>query len=243
MGGVSEIEGNAPPGDGFAVAAARLLAGGGSDLCAPVRASVSMPGAVVSTLGPPLGSQTVCASTALGERIDEIQIDLGEGPSWQAMRTRRHVAADLRSVGGGLWPGASAALRELELGALYAFPLFVGTVDVGALALYSPVARHLSPQEIDGVSGLATIIATTLLRRELDRLDGPDDASADGQYSRRQVHQATGMIAARTGAGVDDALMLLRGHAYADGRPVREVAADIVARRLDLSAWTFTGLG
>ena len=194
-----------------------------------------MPGAVVSTLGSPMGSQTVCASTRLGARIDEIQIDLGEGPSWEALRTRRPVAAsDLRVDGGSLWPGAWAALRELDVGSLYAFPLFVGTVGIGSIALYSKDAHELSGADISGMSKLAVIVSGTLLRRALNQLEVTDDATADEPYSRREVHQATGMVAARNGIGVDDALMLLRGHAYAAGRPVRDIAADVIARRLDL---------
>lgn len=224
-----------PPGDAFSVAAA-ALAGRVDDLCSPLRAAVSMPGAVISTLGLPMGSQTVCASTKLGARIDEIQIDLGEGPSWEALRTRRPVAAsDLQTRGGLLWPGAWAALRELDLGSLYAFPLFVGAVGIGSVAVYSTVARELSGADIAGLSGLAVIVSGTLLARALSRLEMTDDAAADEPYSRREVHQATGMVAARNGTGVDDALMLLRGHAFGAGRSVRDVAADVIARRLDLN--------
>ncbi|MEV4687987.1 GAF and ANTAR domain-containing protein [Microbacterium sp. LWH3-1.2] len=227
--------GKEPEGDAFSLAAAALTAVGSDDLCSPLRAAVAMAGAVISTLGSPMGSQTVCASTTLGARIDEIQIDLGEGPSWEALRTRRPVAAaDLQVDGGALWPGAWAALRELDLGSLYAFPLFVGTVGIGSIALYSTAARELSVADITGLSRLAVIVSGTLLRRALGRLDVTDDETADEPYSRREVHQATGMVAARNGIDVDDALMLLRGHAYATGRPVRDVAAAVIARSLDL---------
>jgi len=225
---------NGPPGDPFSLAAAALTRGGSDDLCAPLRAAVSMPGAVVSTLGSPMGSQTLCASSALGLRIDEIQIDLGEGPSWEALRTRHPVtASDLQVDGGALWPGAWAALRELDVGAVHAFPLFVRTVGIGSIALYSLAARELSDTDIEGMSTLAAIVSDAVLRHALSRLEGTD-CTEDEPWSRREVHQATGMIAARNGIGVDDALLLLRGHAYAAGRPVRVIAADVIARRLDL---------
>ncbi|GAA3632354.1 hypothetical protein GCM10022200_14070 [Microbacterium awajiense] len=199
-----------------------------------MRAAVAMAGAVISTLGSPMGSQTVCASTTLGARIDEIQIDLGEGPSWEALRTRQPVAvADLQVGDGAHWPTAWEALRELDLGSLHAFPLFVGPLGIGSVALYSPAARELSDSDTAGLSRLASLVSGTLLRRALRDLDDADGAVDEGRYSRREVHQATGMVAAGNGIGVDEALLLLRGHAYASGRPVREVAADVVARRLD----------
>jgi hypothetical protein len=222
------------PGDALEIAVAALVAGD-DDLCSPLRAAVAMPGAVVSTLGSPMGSETVCASTKLGARIDEIQIDLGEGPSWEALRTRLPVtASDLQVDGGALWPGTWAALRELDVGALFAFPLYVSTLGIGSIALYSMTARELSDADIERMSRLAAIVSSTLLRRALNRLDSPDDGAQDEPYSRREVHQATGMVAARNSIGVDDALLLLRGHAFAAGRPVRDVAADVIARRLDL---------
>src|SRR6478736_3171885 len=167
------------PGDAFVIAAAALTAGD-DNLCSPLRAAVSTPGS-------PMGSETVCASTKLGARIDEIQIDLGEGPSWEALRTRRPVAAsDLQADGGAMWPGAWAALRELDVGSLYAFPLFVGAVGIGSIALYSTAARELSGADISGLSRLAAIVSGTLLRRALGRLDVTDDEAADEPYSRRE---------------------------------------------------------
>ncbi|QKJ18860.1 GAF and ANTAR domain-containing protein [Microbacterium hominis] len=222
-------------GDPFALVAAALADGENGDLCSPLRAAVSMPGAVVSTLGAPMGSQTLCASTRLGAQIDEIQIDLGEGPSWEALRTRHPVtASDLQVDGGARWPGAWAALRELDVGALFAFPLFVSTLGIGSIALYSVTARDLSAADIERMRSLAVVVSAMLLRRALSRLEETDDAAEERRYSRREVHQATGMVAARNGIGVDDALLLLRGHAYGEGRSVREVAADVISRRLDL---------
>ncbi len=196
-----------------------------------------MPGAVVSTLGTPLGSQIVCASTPLAARIDEIQIDMGEGPSWDALRSREPVMSpDLQLNGGELWPHAWSALRALRVGGLYAFPLHVGPIGVGCLVVYSLVARVLSRAEVEGMSGLATIVSRRLLRHALDRAAEEVGEMETGPYSRREIHQASGMIAAQTGLGVDDALVLLRGHAYATERTVSEVAADVVARRIDFGA-------
>lgn len=224
------------PGDDrgdFAHALDRLTAAGrAGDLCGPFVRAVGVSGAVISTLGTPLGSQTVCASSRTAARIDEIQIDLGEGPCWDALRTRRPVIEpDLRR-GGENWPGAREAFRALDVGALYAFPLYVGELDVGIVDLYSDLPRVLSPRDIDDVTVLASIASRHLLRRALDGLDAVDEGLPDGPHSRREMHQASGMVAAQLGIGVDDALLVLRGRAFSSGRTVSEVSADVVARRL-----------
>ena len=45
---------------------------------------------------------------------------------------------------------------------------------------------------------------------------------------RAVVHQATGMVSVQRGVVVDDALALLRAYAFAEDRPVGDVAADVV---------------
>jgi AmiR/NasT family two-component response regulator len=48
---------------------------------------------------------------------------------------------------------------------------------------------------------------------------------------RTVVYQAMGMIAVQLSVGLEEAIAVLRARAYAAGRPVCEVAADVVARR------------
>lgn len=237
-----------PPGDwpdgydgndafGRAVALLTTAIGPDDDLWSPFISPTFVTGAVISTLGDPLGNQTVGASDDIAARIDEIQIDLGEGPSWEALSSRRPVLTpDLRHDGAGPWPAARSALQELDLAALYAFPLHVGQVGVGSVGLYTLTTGNLSPESVRGVTVLASIAARQVLRRALEKLDQAIDGIPPGPYSRREMHQAAGMIAAKLSIGVDDALVVLRGHAFAAGRSVLEIAADVVARRLDIDA-------
>jgi AmiR/NasT family two-component response regulator len=55
------------------------------------------------------------------------------------------------------------------------------------------------------------------------------------EYSRRIEHQATGMVLAQLNVSAADAHVIIRAHAYAHGRSVREISNEIVERRLDLS--------
>jgi hypothetical protein len=81
--------------------------------------------------------------------------------------------------------------------------------------------------------------ATTwhLLREILTLVPGDDtDTPQDRSHlSRREVHQATGMVLAQTGRSATDALLLMRAHAFSQGRTVRDVALDVVSRRLDFT--------
>jgi len=39
-----------------------------------------------------------------------------------------------------------------------------------------------------------------------------------------EVHQATGIVSVQLGVGLDEAFVRLRGHAFAEGRVLREIA-------------------
>jgi ANTAR domain len=54
--------------------------------------------------------------------------------------------------------------------------------------------------------------------------------------SRSVAHQAAGMVAGQLGISAGDALAVLRSHAFASDAQLREVAREVVERRLDLSA-------
>lgn len=225
--------------DAFDVAGALLATAIGpeDDLCSPFLRPTAASGAVISTLGDPLGIQTLGATDEIAARIDEIQIDLGEGPCWEALRLRRPVmTANLHRDEDVSWPAARAALRDLDIAGLYAFPLVVGGIGVGSVDLYARTEGSLSERQVRGVTVLASIAARQVLRRALEHIEDGAQGVTDGPYSRREMHQASGMIAAQLSIDVDDALVLLRGHAYAAGRSVLDVATDVVERRLDFRA-------
>lgn len=208
-----------------------------ADFCGPFVAALGVSGAAVSTLGDPLGSETVCASDGVSAHLDELQLDLGEGPCWEALSTRRPVfEPDVQGSIETSWPLARLALYETGLGAVFAFPLIVATVNVGAIDLYSTTPATMSRQQITDATLLSAILARQVLRRALVKSNGMgEDADADGIYSRREVHQATGMVLAQMRVSPEDALLILRAHAFATGRTVRDVAAAVVARELDFS--------
>jgi len=212
-----------------------------SDLCRPFLAVAPVTGASVSVL---TGSHqaTMCSSDPTAARLDEMQFDLGEGPCWEAMQTRRPVLApDLRSEHHVMWPVFMNAIRGDALNpsveAIFAFPLAVGSLDIGAIDLYSSSPVDITTLQVTNVMELAGVTAWQVLRRILvDGAIGVDEEDGLAFTSRREVHQATGMILAQLGLNAADAALLLRAHAFSTDRSVRDVANDVVARRIDFSA-------
>ena len=50
------------------------------------------------------------------------------------------------------------------------------------------------------------------------------------------LYQAQGMVMVQLGVSLGEAMSRLRAHAFAENRPLGDVAADVVARRLALQA-------
>lgn len=213
-------------------------AGAGSDLCEPILSVIPVSGAALSVLAGPASQTTVCSSDDVASRLDELQFDLGEGPCWQAMSLGEPVLRrDVRTASAD-WPTFVDALatdpRTESVAAMYAFPLSIGDLDIGALDLYSQNTGDLAAQHVAEASNLAGIAAWQVLKRILDDAEGPYDASSLG-YSRREIHQATGMVIVQLDIDPEDAELLLRAHAFSSGRSVAEIANDVVERRLDFS--------
>ncbi len=207
-----------------------------TDLCSPFLRVLPITGVAISTLGAPFGTETVCASDASAARLDELQFDLGEGPCWDAMATRRPVlSSDIRHHGNPAWPVFTRTIGETDVVGLFAFPMVVGALVIGAVDFYSRAPRTLTGLQIADATMLVGIAARQVLRRVLLSHTIKPDPEAEG-HSRRVVHQATGMVLAQLSVGASDALLILQGHAFSHGRTVREVAGDVVARKLDFTS-------
>lgn len=205
------------------------------NLCDPFVALLPITGAALSVLASnPNLNATLCASDDVSARIDELQFDLGEGPCWDALASRKPVLRpDLASVPDE-WPIFSAELstdeRTAGVASVFAFHLAVGSLDIGAVDLYSANPSALDENQVSETRSLADVASWQVLRRVLEGVtDGP------AAYSRREVHQATGMLIVQLDVTAEEAGLLLRAHAYATGRSVRELASDVVARRVDFS--------
>lgn len=207
----------------------------GTSLCRPFLSVLPVTGAAVSTLGAPFGSETVCASDPQAARLDELQFDLGEGPCWEALAGRRPSLNDHLERQAARWPLFAGAVADAPVGAMFAFPLALGSLNIGAVDLYAREPRSLTTAQVEDAQALAAICSRQVLRRALAAHPlTPLDTPTEG-FSRREVHQATGMVLAQLGLSAADALLVINGYAFARGLTVREVAAEIVARRLDFA--------
>ncbi|MDR6414539.1 GAF and ANTAR domain-containing protein [Pseudarthrobacter sulfonivorans] len=207
---------------------------GDEDLCAPYLSHLPITGVAVSLFGGTAAETLVAASDDLAARLDELQFSLGEGPRWRALKTRLPVLlGDAQKTVNGEWPMFHKAIEGTAAAALFIFPLAVGAVDLGVVELYHDLPGALSRSDQSTATVLSGQTSWYLLRKVLN-VNSPDTDPAvePALMSRREIHQATGMVLAQSGATAAESLLLLRAYAFANDLTLQAAAVAVLDRRL-----------
>jgi len=193
-------------------------------------------GISVSTLGDLLPSQTLSATDETAAKIDELQFDLGEGPCWDAVSHGMPVLVEnLTSQVGDRWPAFLKALADSPVSSLFAFPIVFGPLRLGAIDSYGLGVTTLAAKDTEGMLRIGTALGRRVLEHALTEADHANDdlePSPGDQFSRRSIHQATGVVIAQIGGSPDDAHLLIQGQAFSMHRSMAEVATDLLERRI-----------
>jgi hypothetical protein len=169
------------------------------------------------------------ASDPLAAAIQNEEFTLGEGPATEVRRQGRPVLVSDLGDAASDWPQFVPAVARLGVGAIYAIPLRIGAVDLGVLVLGSATPRALTSDELADSLVLGDLIGRLVLDLQAGVASESLAWALDATDSRTVVHQATGMVAAQLNVSVAEALIRLRANAFATGRPVDQVATEVVA--------------
>ncbi len=203
-------------------------------ICGACVDGLDIDGAAISVLTRTEARETLWATDATAELLEELQFTLNEGACMEAAMTGSPVLGpDLRhSTEVERWPVfASAVAERTAIGALFALPLQWGAINLGVLDLYRRLPGPLSEgQQRDALSA-ADIAALMLLGRRTDP-DSDHDWLDTTVVSRAEIHQATGMVLIQLGVTAPEALARMRAYAFVHSGLLVDVARDVVARRL-----------
>ena len=201
-------------------------------ICGTAARALSASGVGLSVMATDGTYSMATASDPATERIEELQFTYGEGPCVDAFASSRPVLVpDLAADAMCRWPIYAPAIHDAGVRAVFAFPLQIGAVRLGALDVFRVRTGSLSRTELGEAFTFADRAVTTLLdgqERATDDADGLDDALDN----RIELFQAQGMVMVQLGVSLAEALTRIRAYAYAQDRRLTDVATDIVARRL-----------
>ncbi len=204
-----------------------------SRLCASVTRSVPVSGAGLALMTPAGHGGTLAATDGPAAVMENLQQTLGEGPCLNAFHERRPVLEHDLAQANARWPGFVPAATESGIAAIFAFPLQIGAIRLGVLDLYRDSVGPLDNLQLAEALDHAAAAATILL--DLQHSTSPGGLHpqlVDAADSHRPIHQATGIVMVQASVGLNEALLLLRARAYAEERPLLELAQDVVARKV-----------
>jgi len=203
-------------------------------LCEVSTNLIGVTGTGVMLMSGDMPSGSLCATNEVSSLIEDLQYMLGQGPCVEAYEEDQVVSEpDLADPSTPRWAAFTPAALEAGVRALFAFPMRVGTVRLGAVNLYRDRPGPLSDNQHADALVLADVAAQWVLNVQAGAPPGEMaqelEQGADFHYS---VQNAAGIVSVQLGVSIAEALIRLRAYAFGTGRPLDEVAEDVVARTL-----------
>jgi hypothetical protein len=174
--------------------------------------------------------------------LEDAQFTSGEGPCQDAYRSRTSVhAVRFDQAAAQRWPYFVQAAVRSGVAAVFAYPLTSANAHVGVLTLYQAAEGDLtSTQQQDSVS-MAEVVTDTVLSLQAVAAPGQLGEGLDVDY-RAEIHQASGFLAVQLRIHPDEALVRLRGYAFASDEPLTAIATRVMNGELrfpdDRAEWT-----
>jgi GAF domain-containing protein len=211
--------------------------GAGTRLVNACVAAVGVTGAGIMLMRDSEHRGTLGTSDAAIAVVEELQFTLGEGPCIDTYRSREPVLEPhLREPLEHRWHAFSGPAVAAGVEAIFGFPLTVGDHQLGALDLYMDEPTDLTPEQFADALTMADVVAHAILDLQAAAPPGALATELESDSTLRSVvHQASGMVSVQLDMPVDDALARMRAYAYAEGRPINDIAQDIVNRELRLA--------
>ena len=203
-------------------------------LCRTCAEELGMGGAAVALIPADHDPGNIAASDERASFVVDLQFTSGEGPTIDAHRDRRPVLEPELATA-GRWPVFAPEAVAAGVSAVFALPLQIGAANFGVLTFYRDRPGPLGDAFLVDAMAMADVACEITLRLQARVPPGSLHEVIETLATERTVvYQATGMIMVQLGVGPEEAIAVLRARAYAVGRPVCEVAADVVSRRLRL---------
>jgi hypothetical protein len=193
-------------------------------------------GAGLSVMVGPLGRLPLGASSPDAEQAERLQYTAGVGPCLQAHDTGQPVFAveeDLRHR----WPVfGDLLLTTTPFRGVVSLPLRWALAGVGALDLFFREPGEVPRLDVFDALAVGDLVVSALgdaaVWSTWSEAEGPDWLRSPPALRRAAVWTAVGRTSTALGVDTAQALALLRGCAYAAGRSLDAVAADLVSGRL-----------
>lgn len=173
---------------------------------------------------------TAAASSQDARAVDDAQYEFDEGPCVEALRTgREHRFDDLTEL--DRWPLFRERALALGFGSVLAVPLRAGTETIGCLNVFAAEPGGLTADDRLIARRIAAPAAATLANARAYRRVSRLAEQLQGALERRAlIERAKGVLIADGVSDQREAMARLERSSREQGRPLSEVAADVLDR-------------
>ena len=183
----------------------------------------------------PLGASSEPAAVA-----ERLQFTAGDGPCMTAQETQVPVFAMFEDLH-RRWPGFADLLEQrTPYCAVVGLPLREAISGLGAIDLYFHHEDDVPDLDVFEALAVGDLVTSTLSETAVwsdwEPARGPQWLHGPSALRRAKVWEAMGTVALVLEVETATALAILRATAYATDRTVDDLAADVLAGRLDPSA-------
>lgn len=171
---------------------------------------------------------TACSSEQM-RLVELLELQLEEGPCFDAFRSRAVVVCESPEEAATRWPRFAPRAQESGFVAVSAVPMRLRAEMIGALNLFSSGAACLNDDDLGVAQAMADIATIGILQERVIR----DRNAVAGQLelaleSRIVIEQAKGIVAEHLKIDVDGAFDLVRRFTRSHNRLLSETARQIV---------------
>jgi GAF domain-containing protein len=187
-------------------------------------------------LAAPTGNlQAVAASSEQTRLLELFEVQNSDGPCLDSFRSGEEVFAGDLEQARDRWPMFANQALHYGFQAVHSVPLRLRQQVIGALNLLIGQPAPLS--DLDGALARALAdIATIGVLQQRSTSEAHESVSGlqRALTSRIRIEQAKGILAERSGSGVDEAFEVLRSYARRHQTGITAVAEQVVRRELDI---------
>jgi transcriptional regulator with GAF, ATPase, and Fis domain len=171
---------------------------------------------------------TAGASDEVARNLDQLQLETGEGPCLDAIRTGRKVVVDTFAHD-ARYPSFGTLASSEGMNSCFSVPLSVDRETIGSLNLYGRrVGAYEDAADNTGVRLAEQAAVVVLAAMAHDRVEQLAEQLRAALASRAVIEQAKGIIMARSRTDADEAFEILRRASQRQNVKLREVARQIV---------------
>ncbi|MGX6601925.1 GAF domain-containing protein [Micromonosporaceae bacterium Da 78-11] len=172
----------------------------------------------------------MAASNERARLLEIFQVQVSEGPCFDAYKTARPVINEDLALATTRWPEFTARALEAGFHSVHAFPMRVRREVIGALNIFgNTTGTTLDDSDVQIVQALTDVAAIGLMQeRAVRRGELLTEQLQGALNSRIVIEQAKGAIAQRHGISIDASFTALRGFARRRNRKLTEVALELL---------------